>query len=87
MPYIKLEDRANYDDDIFDIVVHLGENGWPSGHVNYVIFSIVLDWFRARPCYATICSIMGTLSSVAQEFYRKQAAPYEDEAEKKNGPI
>ena len=93
MPYILHSEegvtgREDYDKEIDAIIykLHWG-NHWNPGDVNYVIYRILLGWWKHERRYHTICNIMGTLSSVTQEFYRKIAAPYEDQAENKNGPI
>jgi hypothetical protein len=37
--------------------------------------------------YATINDVMGALTGALQEFYRRAAAPYEDEAIDRNGDV
>ena len=87
MPYIEKKRRDVIDNNIKMLIEQLEIQGWNPGDVNYVIFKILRSWFNYQPRYHTICSIMGTLSSVSKEFYRKVATPYEEMAEKKNGPI
>lgn len=87
MPYIKQEDRMLLDLEIDQLIKVLEEGNWTPGEVNYTFYRILVAWFKKTPRYKTICSIMGTLTCVSHEFYRKVAGPYEDEAEKKNGEI
>lgn len=87
MPYITQESREKIDYEIDALIAALGRRGWKEGELNYSLYRILLAWFENEPRYHTICSIMGTLTCVAQEFYRKVAGPYEQTAEKKNGPV
>ena len=86
MPYIKQEHREWYKKEL-DALIFAVDGEWAPGTVNYIIYKILLAWWDNEPRYHTICSIMGTLTCVSQEFYRKIAGPYEDKAEKKNGEI
>lgn len=87
MPYIPLEDRPQYNTEIHSLVKKLNENGWPEGHVNFIIFSIMRQWFLKVKRYHTIARLTGVLENVKQEFYRTHAAPYENQAINKNGNI
>jgi len=87
MPYIPQSGRDTLDPGIDQLVKALEGADWNPGEVNYTFYRILVAWFKYESRYKTICSIMGTLTSVTQEFYRKVAGPYEDLAEKKNGEI
>ena len=88
MPYIVQEDREFYDKDLNQLITKLHDiSHYNPGTMNYVIYRILLGWWKHEPRYHTICSIMGTLSYVAQEFYRKVSGPYEDKAIQKNGDV
>lgn len=87
MPYIDQSARDSLDGEIDALSDRLCKAGWKVGDVNYAVFRVMLAWFKSEPRYKTICNIMGTLTCVAQEFYRKVAGPYEDKAEEKNGKI
>lgn len=94
MPYIKQEERNRFDPTILEIVTKLttqtAENKsktWDAGSVNYIITKILMAWFRSGKNYSTICQIMGTLSCVAQEFYRRVATEYEIDKSKQNGDV
>lgn len=87
LPYITKDRRDFLDGRIESLVRGLETLEWVEGDVNYTFYKILLAWFKFESRYKTICSIMGTLTSVTQEFYRKVAGPYEDKAEEKNGKI
>jgi len=44
-------------------------------------------YFKQRHRYFTIARVTGVLQNVSQEFYRRMAGPYEDDAIQKNGDI
>ena len=87
MPYIKLDDRDDYNSALVELIALLGENSFDSGHVNFVLTRILHEWWLSASCYKTICLIMGTCSAVAQEFYRRVATPYEDKKNRENGDV
>jgi hypothetical protein len=87
MPYIEPDARVDLDGYINSMINILDDGYWKPGEVNYTFYRILLAWFKFEPRYKTICSIMGTLSNVTQEIYRKKFAAYEDKAEEKNGKI
>ena len=87
MPYIVQDRRDELDSRIDEISGRLEAMGWIQGDVNYTFYRILLAWWKSDSRYHTICSIMGTLSCVSQEIYRKVFAAYEDKAEEKNGKI
>ena len=87
MPYITSVSRESLDYEVDALIVALGRNGWVEGEINYSFYRILLAWWQSRSKYNTICKIMGTLSCISQEFYRKVAAKYEDQAIIKNGDV
>ncbi len=79
MPYIKPEQRER---------LAKGENPTDSGELNYTITRILLQYLeRKGKNYAHINEIMGVLNCVTQEFYRRWAAPYEDQKIQENGDV
>jgi hypothetical protein len=59
-----------------------------AGELNYVLTGICRDyWYEHGPNYATINDIVGALEGAKLEFYRRVAAPYEDEKIKENGDV
>ena len=87
MPYISQGQRTKYDDVVAKIVQLLKENDFDAGELNYIIYKIMKECLADTTRYVTVCKIMGTLHCVASEFYRMDAAPYEDEKRLENGPI
>jgi hypothetical protein len=87
MPYIKHEDREkfeeitkniiNYHDDR-DIFTILGEQIHTAGELNYVISKICLEFLKYNKNYQRMNDIMGALTGVQLELYRRVTAPYED---------
>lgn len=79
MPYIKTKDREL-----------LGEGAAPdnAGELNYTITKLLLNYLQRKgTSYAVINEIMGVLSCVGREFYRRHAAPYEDQKIDENGDV
>lgn len=90
MPYIKNEDRGKYTDLIESLVVLLSDqykNDGFSGELNFVLSMIVTQLFRRNKRYKMGNDIIGALTGVLHEFYRKELVPYEDVKIKENGDI
>lgn len=78
MPYVKQQYR--------DLLVR--ETPKNPGELNYCITELLIGYIHDRGlCYATINDVLGALSGATQEFYRRVAAPYEDEKIKENGDV
>lgn len=79
MPYIKefrREDLAQ------------GRSMMGSGELNYKITLVIIDYMNAKGLnYQTINDIVGALEGAKAEFYRRVAAPYEDDKIKENGDV
>ena len=84
MPYIRREDRVRFDDKI-----HILQGLIQSpGHLNYIITKIVMMYLIENGLsYITINDVMGVLTCVQQELYRRVAIPYEDEKIATNGDV
>ena len=89
MPYIKQEDRPKFEEGIKQLLhdLPLTNNGLKRGELNYVISSIVWRIFEQHPSYTLANDLHGVLECVANEFYRRKVAPYEDLKIKENGDI
>ncbi len=87
MPYIKQEERVQYQSHIMEVSKILSENDWNVGHVNFIISCLLKRWWRNNTSYATINSITGVLACIGEEFYRKYAVPYERKKQKENGDL
>lgn len=58
------------------------------GELNYVITEKLIEYVdRHGLSYQTINDILGALDGASKEFYRRVAAPYEDEKIKLNGDV
>lgn len=99
MPYITQDKRAYLDpviEAVHDAIVELevdsmgnpGSNN-TEGNLNYIISRLLVLVYGDRngTRYAHINDAMGLLSCIQAEYYRKVAAPYEDQKEFENGPV
>lgn len=87
MPYIKQDDRHEYDEFLNAHIQDLEENCYPVGDVTYAIYKIVGCMFKHDERYQTIAEIRGLLAGVLSEFDRRLAFPYEDKKIKENGDV
>ena len=79
MPYIKKEQRDR---------LARGEKPQDAGELNYTLTTLLLDYLgRKGRSYAHFNEIMGVLSCVTEEFYRRWAVPYEDKKILENGDL
>lgn len=91
MPYIPPEDRPDLDPAI-EALAHAvrakaaERDGSFEGYLNYAITRLVLGVLPSRR-YASIARATGVLENVKQEFYRRYAAPYEDEQIARSGDV
>lgn len=84
MPYIKEEDRGRLRHDL----IFLSQKIETEGELNYSICFLLKMWLAEKGMrYATLNALMGVLSSVTQEFYRRVVAPYEDQKKGENGDV
>ena len=90
MPYIKAKDREKYNSLIEDIIDELTDHGFKPfevGDLNYIISKICWELFDKNRRYKTGNDILGVLSGVEKEFYRRKLGIYEDEKVKSEGDI
>lgn len=82
MPYIKQERR-----------LALAFDDYPRpegpGELNYVITKLIDDYLyrKVKGSYADINEVIGVLECAKLEFYRRIAAPYEDEKCRQYGDV
>ena len=93
MPYIDRLHRASIDpaidalvEQIKRVVSEQTDTGLYAGLLNYSCTRIALGVIPARR-YASIAMVAGVFQNVASEFYRRFAAPYEDEKITQNGDV
>jgi len=79
MPYINKNDRTH---------LELGTiEPQTAGELNFLITTIIRDYYTTDPCYQSINDIVGALEGAKLEFYRRVAAPYEDTKIIQNGDV
>jgi len=89
MPYIKQDDRVKLQSAINALICEINamsDYDSRKGNTNYAITSVLLGVFPDLR-YHEINDAMGVLACVQAEFYRRQAAPYEDKKAIENGDV
>jgi hypothetical protein len=86
MPYISKDQRARFDEIVDKFVAEL-RNDLSSGDLNYLLSSFIWKLFQNNLSYSSINQLIGVLECVKLEFYRRQAAPYEDIKLEANGDL
>jgi len=88
MPYIKQNERKEYDNSLTAMIINLNKNGNVKGHLNYVITMLVKSYIDSKGLnYNNLSDVTGVLNDVKIEFERCVVAPYEDKKIKENGCI
>lgn len=81
MPYI--DEKIRKIIEVQQIDLHI-----TPGILNYKITKMLLEYVESMGLsYETINSVMGILSCVSQEFYRRVAVPYEEKKMEENGDV
>ncbi len=79
MPYIKPGERCELAD---------GNRILTPGRLNYLMSMLAKRYWQEGPRnYQAVNDIMGAFDGAKAEFYRRVAAPYEDQKIKENGDI
>jgi hypothetical protein len=58
-----------------------------AGELNFLITTFIRDYYNNKPCYQSINDIVGALEGAKLEFYRRIAAPYENNKMFENGDV
>jgi hypothetical protein len=97
MPYIPPQPRQSLDPLIDQLAATIvNESGWMgqeaalAGLLNYACTRLALKIIRlrfGRLRYWLIALVTGTFKNIADEFYRRLAAPYEDRQIEINGDV
>jgi uncharacterized protein DUF6899 len=97
MPYVKVEHRSALDPAIRELAERLSEvaRSLPeetafAGLLNYACTSLAIHVVHARfgrLRYGVIATVTGVFKNMADEFYRRVAAPYEDRQIARNGDV
>jgi len=85
MPYIKQEDRLDYE----ELEIVLEEVGIDNpGALQYCIALLIKEYMLTHDMrYATCNDVLGALAGAQAEYYRRVVAPYEDQCIDRNGDI
>lgn len=79
MPYISRNDRPKYQTLINELAALVpADPKERPGNMNYVISLLINKVYGSAMRYADHNEVLGVLSGVSQEFYRRFTAPYED---------
>ena len=84
MPYIKQLRRFQLDTMAIE---DLESEIKSPGELNYVITRLIDDYHSRRRDYQSVNDIVGALEGAKLEFYRRVAAPYEDQKAMENGDV
>jgi len=97
MPYVKSEHRRALDPSIRELASQvaaiagsLPEETAYAGLLNYACTSLAIQVLHTRfgrLRYGAIATVTGVFKNIADEFYRRVAAPYEDRQIAKNGDV
>lgn len=79
MPYINKHDRTSIQEGFREPLT--------AGELNFLITTIIKDYYDDNPCYQQINDIVGALEGAKLEFYRRVAAPYEEIKIIENGDV
>ena len=85
MPYLKQQDR----DDLAQLKKLINDTRLVSGgSLNYLFYCLALEYIKQHGMnYQAIQDVEGAFTCCTNEFYRRIAAPYEDEKIKENGDV
>ena len=84
MPYIKQENREQFNHSAYDIAVKAS----CAGDLNYAITTIIHAYIKMKGLkYDTLNSVHGMLDACNKELYRTVTGPYEDTCINRNGDV
>ena len=84
MPYIKQLRRFQLDTMAIE---DLESEIKSPGELNYVITRLIDDSYSRRGDSQSVNDVVGALEGAKLEFYRRVAAPYEDQKARENGDV
>lgn len=87
MPYIRPEKREKYTKVLDELIGILKSSSVEEtdGELNYIVTKILKEVYPLR--YFHLNRAIGVLECIKQEFYRRVAAPYEDEKIRESGDV
>jgi len=78
MPYIK---KINRDE------LNMGKTPENVGELNYVLTKLILDYLGDNPHYQNYNDVLGVLTAIQFEIYRRRIADYEIQKCAENGDV
>ena len=85
MPYIAQGDKDKWSDEDIANVANKIES---CGELNYILTLMVHNYIKRKGLrYQNINDVIGALEGAKTEFYRRVAAPYEDQKISDNGDV
>lgn len=82
MPYIKVTDRKQFDDKLKDLTIT------KPGELAYCFAVCIRAYLTTRGItFETLSSVLGVLSAIDNEFYRRVVAPVEVAKQAENGDV
>jgi hypothetical protein len=79
MPYISRKDRKQYQEVLNSLAEIIPKDRMlRPGHMNYIVSLLIEKVYGSEMRYADHNEVMGFLTCIAQEFYRRKTSPYED---------
>lgn len=88
MPYIKRSERAQYQACLAELAKIIPQDRMARpGHINYIVSLLIRKVYGDSLRYADHNEVIGVLSSIQAEFYRRSTAPYEDLKIKEEGDL
>lgn len=86
MPYIKQDRRKHFEKNLLPAIRQ--ETIANPGELNFLICKMIDAYLSKRSIKYTILNeVMGVLSGVAKEFYRRVVVPYEEKKMEENGDV
>lgn len=88
MPYIPTQDRNRYSHELGNLLALIAKEGISNGELNYLITQLARGYLAKHgTTYNTISDVIKAMECAKLEFYRRVAAPYEDQKIKENGDV
>jgi len=95
MPYIKKDDRKEYNTLIKKLAVKVAKKNVDNctqfcGDWNYIITKLIKETLKIENCktnYSQLNEVIGMLESCKLEFYRREVVPYEEKKIIENGDV
>lgn len=88
MPYIPAEDRTTFERVLVELDEVVGVHGISNGELNYLMTQLARCYlWKHGKSYNTISDVVKAFECAKLEFYRRVAAPYEDDKIQINGDV